>query len=72
MAEYVCPSCGKDLPNEIGQHATDLVSALVTCPHCGAEVTLRERAVVSHRRVRMATTGRLRGKTAVRDIAGAV
>jgi len=47
MAEYVCPSCGKDLPSALGQHATDLVSALVTCPHCGAEVTLREGAVES-------------------------
>jgi hypothetical protein len=45
LAEYVCPSCGKDLPSALGQHAADLVSALVTCPHCGAEVTLREGAV---------------------------
>ncbi len=45
MADYVCPSCGKELPSELGQHATDLVSALVTCPHCGAQVTLREGAV---------------------------
>jgi DNA-directed RNA polymerase subunit RPC12/RpoP len=47
MAEYICPSCGKDLPSALGQHATDLISALVTCPHCGAEVTLREGAVES-------------------------
>ena len=47
MAEYICPSCGKELPSEMGQHATDLVSGLVTCPHCGAEVTLREGAVES-------------------------
>jgi DNA-directed RNA polymerase subunit RPC12/RpoP len=47
MAEYICPSCGKELPSAMGQHATDLVSALVTCPHCGAEVTLREGAVES-------------------------
>jgi DNA-directed RNA polymerase subunit RPC12/RpoP len=47
MAEYICPSCGKDLPSALGQHATDLVSGLVTCPHCGAEVTLREGAVES-------------------------
>ncbi len=45
MADYICPNCGKDLPSELGQHAPDLVSALVTCPHCGAEVTLREGAV---------------------------
>ena len=47
MAEYICPNCGKDLPSAMGQHATDLVSALVTCPHCGAEVTLRDGAVES-------------------------
>ena len=47
MAQYICPNCGKDLPSELGQHAPDLVSALVTCPHCGAEVTLREGAVES-------------------------
>ncbi len=45
LAAYTCPSCGKDLPSELGQHAPDLVSALVTCPHCGAQVTLREGAV---------------------------
>ena len=45
LAEYICPNCGKDLPAELGQHATDLVSALVTCPHCGSQVTLREGAV---------------------------
>ena len=37
MAEYICPSCGKDLPSAMGQHATDLVSALVTCPQCDTE-----------------------------------
>lgn len=42
MAEFKCPSCGGELPAALGQHATDLVSGLVTCPHCGAEVTLRE------------------------------
>ena len=45
MAEYICPTCGKVLPSELGQHAPDLVSALVTCPNCGAQVTLREGAV---------------------------
>jgi predicted RNA-binding Zn-ribbon protein involved in translation (DUF1610 family) len=47
VAEYMCPNCGEDLPSELGQHAPDLVSALVTCPHCGAQVTLREGAVES-------------------------
>ncbi len=45
MAEYICPNCGNELPSEMGQHASDLVSALVTCPSCGASVTLREGAV---------------------------
>ena len=47
VAEYMCPNCGEDLPSEMGQHAADLVSALVTCPNCGAQVTLREGAVES-------------------------
>jgi len=47
MAELVCPNCGKDLPGAMGQHASDLVSGLVTCPHCGASVTLRDGAVES-------------------------
>jgi len=40
--EFLCPSCGKELPAALGQHSTDLVSGLITCPHCGAQVTLRE------------------------------
>lgn len=44
-AEFMCPSCGKDLPAAIGQHSADLLTGLVTCPHCGARVTLREGAV---------------------------
>ncbi len=47
MAEYICPSCGKDLPSEMGQHATNVVSGLVNCPHCGEPVSLREGAVES-------------------------
>ena len=65
MAEYICPSCGKDLPSAMGQHATDLVSGLVTCPHCGAEVTLREGAVESpsgdYTTAAAATPGRAEG-----------
>lgn len=45
--ELLCPNCGKDLPAALGQHATDLLSGLVTCPHCGTQVTLREGAVGS-------------------------
>ncbi len=40
MNELMCPSCGNALPEELGQHASNLVVGLVTCPHCGAEVTL--------------------------------
>lgn len=42
MADQTCPSCGREVPSELGQHAGDLVSALVTCPHCGSQVTLRK------------------------------
>jgi hypothetical protein len=37
MAE-TCPSCGNELPPELGQHTTAPLSGLATCPHCGAEV----------------------------------
>jgi len=40
MTEQTCPSCGKDLPGEMGQHAANVEVGLVTCPHCGANVTL--------------------------------
>jgi len=40
MTEQTCPSCGKDLPSEMGQHAANIEIGLVTCPHCGANVTL--------------------------------
>jgi endogenous inhibitor of DNA gyrase (YacG/DUF329 family) len=40
MAEVTCPNCGREVPEELGQHATTPVTGLVTCPHCGAEVEL--------------------------------
>jgi len=40
MTEQTCPSCGEDLPSEMGQHAENIEIGLVTCPHCGAKVTL--------------------------------
>ncbi len=40
MADQRCPNCGEELPPELGQHATNLVSDSVTCPHCGASVHL--------------------------------
>ncbi|MDP9070415.1 MAG: hypothetical protein M3N68_03845 [Actinomycetota bacterium] len=42
MTRHTCPSCGNELPSEMGQHADDLLSARVTCPHCGTASTLRE------------------------------
>ncbi len=44
MAAQTCPSCGKELPAELGQHATAPVSGLVTCPHCGVDVHLERAA----------------------------
>jgi hypothetical protein len=35
-----CPSCGNEVPYETGQHAQTPSAGLVTCPHCGASVTL--------------------------------
>jgi endogenous inhibitor of DNA gyrase (YacG/DUF329 family) len=40
MTEKICPSCGRELPRELGQHAEAPLSGLVNCPHCGAEVHL--------------------------------
>lgn len=39
-----CPKCGKDVPDELGQHAGGLIRGTVDCPHCGASVNLREEA----------------------------
>jgi len=40
MADQTCPVCGGALPRELAQHADNLQVGLVTCPHCGAGVTL--------------------------------
>ena len=37
-----CPSCGTELPEELGQHALTLPSALVQCPNCGEKVSLEQ------------------------------
>ena len=42
MADQQCPKCGGALPSELGQHSVTPITGLVTCPHCGAEVELRE------------------------------
>jgi hypothetical protein len=39
MAER-CPSCGAELPEELGQHALALGPRLVQCPACGETTTL--------------------------------
>ena len=40
MADQQCPSCGRDLPSELGQHSLAPMSGLAQCPYCGAEVRL--------------------------------
>ena len=42
MPEQQCPNCGGALPSELGQHSVAPITGLVTCPHCGADVELRE------------------------------
>lgn len=44
MAVRRCPNCGNEVPSELGQHAENLVSGTVDCPHCGASVELRDDA----------------------------
>ncbi len=66
MAEETCPSCGKELPSELGPHAADLVSATVTCPHCGAKASLREPPAPTSQdypRAEAAPPGRTEGST---------
>ena len=33
-----CPSCGRPLPEEAGQHAVVPSAGVVDCPNCGARV----------------------------------
>jgi len=40
MADDRCPSCGAELPPELGQHALTPTAGVVTCPNCGATATL--------------------------------
>jgi endogenous inhibitor of DNA gyrase (YacG/DUF329 family) len=42
--ELRCPNCGNPVPAELGQHAQNLLTGMVDCPHCGASVPLRENA----------------------------
>ena len=35
-----CPSCGKEIPEETGQHAVTPSADMVDCPNCGARVSL--------------------------------
>src|SRR5689334_16438713 len=41
-ADQRCPSCGEELPPDIGQHALAPSAGVVQCPSCGATVTLRK------------------------------
>jgi uncharacterized Zn finger protein (UPF0148 family) len=40
MSAQRCPSCGAELPPELGQHALVPTTGLVQCPTCGENVTL--------------------------------
>jgi uncharacterized Zn finger protein (UPF0148 family) len=40
MADERCPSCGAEVPRETGQHAQTPSAGVVTCPSCGASMTL--------------------------------
>jgi predicted RNA-binding Zn-ribbon protein involved in translation (DUF1610 family) len=40
IADQSCPSCGNELPEELGVHALAPQAGLVRCPHCGESVTL--------------------------------
>ena len=42
MADERCPNCGSELPRETGQHALSPSAGVVTCPSCGATVTLEK------------------------------
>ena len=42
MADERCPNCGSELPRETGQHALAPSAGVVTCPSCGATVTLEK------------------------------
>lgn len=44
MADQTCPACGNPLPSELAQHADNLEVGLVTCPSCGAGVTIAKGA----------------------------
>jgi hypothetical protein len=40
VGAQTCPSCGGELPAELGQHALVPSAGVVECPHCGAHVPL--------------------------------
>lgn len=35
-----CPSCGEQVPEEVGQHAVVPSADVVDCPSCGARISL--------------------------------
>ena len=42
-----CPSCGRPLPEETGQHAVVPSADVVDCPSCGARVNVRSGQVAT-------------------------
>lgn len=66
MTEQMCPVCGKALPSALAQHADNLEIGLVTCPHCGAGVTLEkgpnETAGAVYEQAQAAPPGREEGR----------
>jgi hypothetical protein len=40
MSDFRCPQCGAEVPAESGQHAVSPSAGVVSCPSCGAAVTL--------------------------------
>jgi predicted RNA-binding Zn-ribbon protein involved in translation (DUF1610 family) len=40
MSDFRCPQCGAEVPAESGQHAVLPSAGVVSCPSCGAAVTL--------------------------------
>lgn len=68
MADQTCPACGNDLPSELAQHADNLEIGLVTCPSCGAGVTIakgpNDTVSTQFERAEAAPPGRTEGQEA--------
>ena len=71
MADQQCPSCGRDLPSELGQHSLASMSGLAQCPHCGAEVRLAKESAGASSTHREAGSGRGKPSSAEFEAPGA-